>query len=34
MLPRISPYDGLVIRSSLSDEAEARLRAALSAPAA
>ena len=34
VLPRISPYGGRVIHSSLSDEAEARLREALSAPAA
>jgi uncharacterized membrane protein len=34
VLPRISPYGGRVIHSSLSDEAEARLRDALSAPAA
>jgi uncharacterized membrane protein len=33
-LPRISPYGGRVIHSSLSDEAEARLREALRAPAA
>jgi uncharacterized membrane protein len=33
VLPRISPYGGRVIHSSLSDEAEARLREALSAPA-
>jgi uncharacterized membrane protein len=34
VLPRISPYGGRVIHSSLSDEAEARLREALSVPAA
>jgi uncharacterized membrane protein len=33
VLPRISPYGGRVIHSSLSDEAERRLREALSAPA-
>lgn len=33
VLPRISPYGGRVIHSSLSDEAESRLREALSAPA-
>jgi uncharacterized membrane protein len=32
VLPRISPYGGRVIHSSLSDEAEARLREALSVP--
>ena len=32
VLPRISPYGGRVIHSSLSDEAEARLRDALSVP--
>jgi len=34
VLPRISPYGGRVIHSSLSNEAEARLREALSIPAA
>jgi len=34
VLPRISPYGGRVIHSSLSDEAEGRLRDALSTPAA
>jgi uncharacterized membrane protein len=34
VLPRISPYGGRVIHSSLSDDAEARLREALSVPAA
>jgi uncharacterized membrane protein len=34
VLPRISPYGGRVIHSSLSDEAEERLRGALSVPAA
>jgi uncharacterized membrane protein len=34
VLPRISPYGGRVIHSSLSDEAEARLREALTVPAA
>jgi len=34
VLPRISPYGGRVIHSSLSDEAEGRLREALSTPAA
>jgi uncharacterized membrane protein len=34
VLPRISAYGGRVIHSSLSDEAEARLRDALSVPAA
>jgi uncharacterized membrane protein len=34
VLPRISPYGGRVIHSSLSDEAEARLRDALNVPAA
>jgi uncharacterized membrane protein len=34
VLPRISPYGGRVIHSSLSDEAEARLRKALTVPAA
>lgn len=33
VLPRISPFGGRVIHSSLSDEAEERLRSALSAPA-
>jgi uncharacterized membrane protein len=33
VLPRISPYGGRVIHSSLSDEAETQLREALSAPA-
>ena len=34
VLPRISPYGGTVVHSSLSDEAETRLREALSVPAA
>jgi len=34
VLPRISPYGGRVIHSSLSDEAEARLRDALNVPTA
>lgn len=34
VLPRISPFGGRVIHSSLSDEAEERLRDALSVPAA
>jgi uncharacterized membrane protein len=34
VLPRISPYGGRVIHSSLSDDAEARLREALTVPAA
>jgi uncharacterized membrane protein len=33
VLPRISPFGGRVIHSSLSDEAEARLQEALSVPA-
>lgn len=33
VLPRISPYGGRVIHSSLSNEAETRLQEALSAPA-
>jgi uncharacterized membrane protein len=32
VLPRISPYGGSIMHSSLSDEAETRLRAALSEP--
>jgi uncharacterized membrane protein len=34
VLPRISPFGGRVIHSSLSDETEEQLRAALSVPAA
>jgi uncharacterized membrane protein len=34
VLPRISPYGGRVIHSSLSDDAERQLREALSVPAA
>ena len=34
VLPRISPYGGRVIHSSLSDETEEQLRGALSVPAA
>jgi uncharacterized membrane protein len=34
VLPRISPYGGRVIHSSLSDDAEARLREALTVTAA